>query len=465
MGLRHNLTRALQRIGLIEVVNPMTIGGIDEDDWKYRRLTDKVGKDLPQFQRDKLLRIAYWLYLTNPIARRILELTKEYVVGEGISFNAAEGEVQEVLEAHWNDPVNHWDLKQHNKALELGLYGEQIYPVFVNKVNGHVRLGYIDPLIVKAVKTDPDNIEVITEIILKGSPGEAERVLPIIRLDEEPNSDSYGRFIGGKSNDANASGCFFFAINKVSNATRGVSDLACLADWLDIYDQALFATSERAQLASAFVWDVTLEGMNQEQIQVWLKSNPTPKPGSLRAHNERVKWDAVAPDLKSYDTARHARTLRNQVLAGAGFPEHWFAEGGDVNRATAMEMGDPTLKKLTARQRYFKHMVEYILHFVVDQAVIAGKLSDSMDLSFEVNTPDMSVRDMAKVASVLNQATAALVVARDNRWVTEDTARSIFASMAGQLGVEVDATQEAEELKKEQIRQPTFESLRQRYYG
>jgi len=56
-------------------------------------------------------------------------------------------------------------------------------------------------------------------------------------------------------------------------------------------------------------------------------------------------------------------------------------------------------------------------------------------------------------------------VARDNRWVTEDTARSIFASMAGQLGVEVDATQEAEELKKEQIRQPTFESLRQRYYG
>lgn len=449
MGLRQTLTRALERVGLIEQVNPMLIGGIDADDWKYRRLTGKSDKDLPQFQRDKLLRIAYWLYLTNPIARRILELSKEYVVGEGINFSAAEEPVQEVLEAHWNDPVNNWDLKQHCKILELGLYGEQIYPVFVNRVNGHVRLGYIDPLLVKGVKTDPDNIEIPLEIILKSSPGEPERVLPIIRRDEEPNSETFGRLVGGESKGSDAAGTFFFAINKVSNATRGVSDLACLADWLDIYDQTLFSAAERAQLASSFVWDVKLEGFNQEQIQGWLKSNPTPKPGSLRAHNEKVTWNAVSPDLKAEDMSRHVRTVRNQVLAGAGFPEHWFAEGGDVNRATALEMGDPTLKKLTARQRYFKHMIEHIFRFVIDQAVIAGKLSDSLDLSFEVNTPDMSVRDMAKVAAVLNQATAALVVARDNQWVTDGTARQIFATMAGQLGVEVDPAQEEKELGPE----------------
>ena len=466
MGLRKSLTRALERIGLIEQVNPMLIGGVDDDDWKYRRLTGKSDKDLPQFQRDKLLRIAYWLYLSNPMARRILELTKEYVVGEGITFQATEEEVQEVLDAHWNDPVNNWDLKQHNKILELGLYGEQIYPVFVNRVNGHVRLGYIDPLMVKQVKTDPDNIEITREIVLKGSPGEGERVIPVIRLEEEPNSPNYGRMVGGESNGSDANGCFFFAINKVSNATRGVSDLACLADWLDIYDQILFSTAERAQLASSFVWDVELEGFNEEEIRRWLKSNATPKPGSLRAHNEKVQWNAVAPGLKSRDTAEHVRTMRNQVLAGAGFPEHWFAEGGNVNRATALEMGDPTLKKLTARQRYFKYVMEYIFRFVIDQAVIAGKLSDNMDLSFSVNMPEMSIRDMSKVAAVLNQATAALVVARDNQWVTDGTARLIFATMAGQLGVDVDPAKEAEEIAQEQEKNiPTFEGWRKRQRG
>lgn len=448
MGLRQSLTRALARIGLIEQVNPVLFSGIDGDDWKYRRLTGKSDKDLPQFQRDKLLRIAYWLYLSNPIARRILELTKEYVVGEGITFQAAEEEVQEVLKAHWNDPVNNWDLKQHNKILELGLYGEQIYPVFVNNVSGHVRLGYIDPLMVKQVKTDPDNIEIAREIVLKSGPGRNELRLPVISLDEDPSSDSFGRLVGlNPVPDKGPAGVLFFAINKVSNATRGVSDLACLADWLDIYDQTLFGAAERAQLASAFVWDVKLEGFNEEQIQAWIKNNASPKPGSLRAHNEKVQWNAVAPELNAQDIAGHVRTIKNHLLGGAGFPEHWFADGGNVNRATALSMGDPTLKKLTARQRYFKYMIKHIFRFVLDQAVIAGRLPRDIDLSFSVDMPELSIKDMGKIAAVMNQTSAALAIARDNQWVSDGTARRIFAMLAGQLGVEVDPNQEAQQLQ------------------
>ena len=47
---------------------------------------------------------------------------------------------------------------------------------------------------------------------------------------------------------------------------------------------------------------------------------------------------AVAAEVKG--------AIKNMNLAGAGFPEHWFAEGGNVNRASALEMGEPTLKTL-----------------------------------------------------------------------------------------------------------------------
>ena len=107
-----------------------------------------------------MFEICFYLYDSNPFAHRILEMTKDFVVGEGITYKAVDDEVQAVLDKFWNDPINGWDLKQGQKVLELGLYGEQYYPTAVNEVDGFVRLGYLDPQGVFEVKTDPNNVEI-----------------------------------------------------------------------------------------------------------------------------------------------------------------------------------------------------------------------------------------------------------------------------------------------------------------
>ncbi|MFQ5646262.1 MAG: hypothetical protein ACE5GM_04975 [bacterium] len=411
MGLAKQIIGKLA--GNREVVREAVgLTGVDKDDWKYRKLRNE--RDLNSFTHERMLKIAYHLYETNPMAHRIIEMTKDFVLGDGISYQADDPRTKELLDDFWNDSVNHWDLKQHQKVLELGLYGEQCYPVFVNRLSGRVRLGYLDPLHIDRVETDPDNCEQARQVITKGSPG---KKLQVIGLDEDPESPSCGRLVGD---------CFYFTVNKVSNATRGRSDLMALADWIDAYEQFLFNRLDRAALINAFVWDVKLEGMDEEGIRNWLKDNPAPKPGSIRAHNERITWNAVVPDLKGGDTSKEAHLIKNYILGGAGFPAHWFAEGGEINRATAKEMGEPTLKRLKTRQKQFKKMVEFMFRFVIDQGVMAHRIKPEADLSFEVFLPEIMTKNLAVMSEVLEKVTRTLDLALGKEMISVEKAAGVL---------------------------------------
>ena len=69
----------------------------------------------------------------------------------------------------------------------------------------------------------------------------------------------------------------------------------------------------------------------------------------MRVHNESETWQALTPDLGGRDLDAVSRLFRNHLLIGSGMPEHWFGGGGDANRATAAEMGDPAFKTLKVR--------------------------------------------------------------------------------------------------------------------
>jgi hypothetical protein len=184
--------------------------------------------------------------------------------------------------------------------------------------------------------------------------------------------------------------------------------------------------------------------LTQEEIERWLRNTPPPKPGSIRAHNENVQYQAVAPDLKANDATNEARMLKNYILGGAGFPEHWFAEGGNANRATAAEMGEPTIKRLSARQRYFRYMLEHIFRFCIDQALIHRRLPAEADTGFSIIVPEITIRDIGGLTEALQRISASLAVAEERGWVTRRTAARLFGVLAARLGADIDVDQELE---------------------
>jgi hypothetical protein len=403
----------------------------DPDAHLWRPLT-RTTRDLSITQQDRQIDIAHFLYLSNPIAFRIVEITKDFVVGDGITFSAQDPKVEGVLRDHWDDPDNNWDIKQHTKALELGLFGEQLYPVFIGE-KGHVKLGVIDPKNISRIVTDPENAESAVRAVVKSSTQNlSKRDYELIRMrtvgkDKEGNDRRY------RTGEA-----FYFAVNRVALSSRGHSDLLPLADWLDSLDSFMMTRLEKAILLNSFFWDCTLSGADETQVKKFSEENSKTRPGMSRFHNDKVEWKAVVPDLKASDAAEEIRVFRNHILGGAGLPEHWFSEGGSSNRATAAEQGVPTTKRLAARQKFFRNMIRQIFDFVIDSAIVHGGLPAEVDRRFQVHMPPIFVKDTQAVSAALSNTANGLMIAEQQEWITSEDAAKVFRFMVGQLGVEIE---------------------------
>ena len=436
---------APKRSRALEAASPALLFGQDPEGYRpvgpYRGLGGSLSpRDLLPPMHARMQQVAYYLYLVNPLAHRIVEHTKNFVVGDGVTLKVDDPAVARVLDSFWQDPVNRMDVTLPEIVKELAIFGEQCWLAAVNPVNGRVRLGYLDPAEIEAVEwgeielaAGPEGstaVSVPVAVWRRPASGETQpRRFRIVRLDEDPESATFGSLTGD---------CFYFAINKARSASRGVSDLFAIGDYLDGYDKMLFGLIDRVGFANAFIWDVLLKGATEEQIQEWLKDQRPPRPGSVRAHNEQVEWRTIAPDLKAQDFNEAARTIKNMNLAGAGFPEHWFAEGGNANPATALQMGEPTLRMLLERQGAVAFMLRQVLEFVLDQAIVAGTLAETASRRFQVQMPEMSVRDLAKAAQALAQVGTTVVELRRAQLIDAETAQQLIASAAIQLNVEMD---------------------------
>ena len=428
------------RYRTVEAASPLIFYGSPADaEGGFRRISQPSSpwRDLLPPMQWNMQRVAYYLYVTNPLARRIVELIKDFVVGEGVSIHANDRRVQAVLDDFWNDPVNRMDVNLEAFVRECSIFGEQLWYTAANPISGKVRLGYIDPYWIDGVEFSTlaglpgKAIAMPSAVVLKTGPAETEQTrLEVIHPDEDPGSPTSGQLVGN---------CFYWAINKARSGHRGLSDLFALADWLDGYDQMLYSLMNQMDSLSRFIWDVTLQGMTGEQIKEWLKDNGTPpRPNSIRAHNEKVNWAAVAPPVQAADRSAGARLVKNQALAGAGFPEHWFATGENANRATALVQGEPTMKMLTSRQKQLKYMVEEVLNFVVDRQIAVGVLPETIDRRFQTTFPELSVGDQEKSGAALKSAADALVEFQAAGAVDKRTMALVLVQMLSQLGIEID---------------------------
>lgn len=423
---------------------------IEDDDAGWRRLSGDTLRDLTPITQHRAREISAWLWQSNNLANRLIELPMAFILADGVTLESKDPDAQETLTDFWDDPINAWDVKLPRRVRELALYGEQCYPAFVNEHSGFVRLGYLDPAMIQEVITDPDNPEQPIGIVTaRDKKGRYRRLRVIVNGPDEElftirTQDIRAGFTDGE--------CFYFTINALSSGVRGRPDLLAQADWLDAYDDFLFGEADRIRYLRAFVWDVTLKGADEEAVKRRTKEIGPPGPNSVRVHNDGEEWDAVSPDLGSADTSNTGRLLRNHVLGGATVPEHWFGGGGDVNRATGESMGDPAFKIFSMRQRELKHMLESIGRFVLRQKFLAEtrKEPDRKDPGQKCSArfPEMIARDASRYAAALQQTVAAVAIAIERKLITAKTGLALIAAAAEFLGVEIDVEAELADAAK-----------------
>ena len=417
---------------LTEAWSPMRGQGadIDPEGWKWRRMSQHVDRTLPSFTQERSIEIAYYLWRSNPLARRIIELQVDHIVGDGIRVRAKDPTVQAWLDDFCNDPVTAFHRKFPDRVRYLSVFGEQILPTYVHEASGKVRLGYIDPAAVESIRLDDQNAEIVRDIVVRNPGGSGEpTVLPVVNWNDETG------YREGKA--------VYWAINRPPNSTRGASDLLSQVDWLDALDQYLIGTVDRILLQNLTFVDLEVQGADEKTLKDMQKAYSHLKPGTVRARNEKMKAQFLSPEIDGRDIADVGRILTNWCGVRAGYPPHWLGQPGETNRATADAEGVPALKSLRSRQRVIRSMIGDLFDYVIDQAQKAGTIAPDVDRSFDVVMHPITSVDTARIADAVSKLTNALSMGQEEGWVTDEETATVFRHTIGLLGIDLEDVDEA----------------------
>jgi hypothetical protein len=417
--------------------------GSDED-YLWRRLSDTFyQKDVVPSTYLEIHNQCYEAYNSNPLAFAVVELTTSFVLGEGITVSASNQRVQRVIDDFWHHPENRMDERIDSLCTELSLYGEQFIHFFVNKYDGTVIIRQIDPSLIDQIETDPEDIEKPLRFHRRpiGQVMVATSGDPYPVITDHQEMETQGTWF--KAGDE----VLHIAINKVSNAKRGKSDLATLLPWLRRYRDWLTDRARINRFKAAFLWDVTLKGADKKTVdrRKMEYTNP-PVPGSVIIHNETETWSAIEPKISANDVSADGRAIKLMVAVGAMLPEHYLSDGDYGNRATASEMSLPTLLKFKRRQRVVRYMLTGILDRVIKEAQRVGRLGPRQNTAYEITFPEIDSGEHNVLAEGMHWLMPALQTAKSQGWISDETAMKVMFEYCGE---EVDVHAEMAKIKSQ----------------
>ena len=131
--------------------------GTEFDDRLFAPLDAGLKIDLLPEQIKTGQRLSLLLYQKNVRAFGAIELIKDFVLGDGIRFTASDSKVQAILDEHWRE--NQWTDIIEERVRALAIFGEQLYPIFINDKTGMVKISSISPFFITRVLRDPENAE------------------------------------------------------------------------------------------------------------------------------------------------------------------------------------------------------------------------------------------------------------------------------------------------------------------
>ncbi len=373
------------------------------EDIGYRQVTGaSETRDDALWDHQRLLREVYEAYVTNPLAYAVIDIQANFVLGGGVRIACASAAVQEVVDAFWRHPDNTMDTRIYSLYTELSLYGEQFVRVFTDPLTGEIRLRQLDPLLIERIETAAEDIEQVHRYRVRG-------------VGNDP-----GYWVAAAEME-------HLTINRVSNALRGRSDLAALLPWLKRYRDWLVDRARINRLKGSFIYDVTVRGATRNDLLAKMAAYAQPPaPGTVVFHNEAENWQPVQPSIGADDVAADGRALKLMIAAGAGLPEHYLAEGGHVNRATAAEMGLPTLRRFQRRQELFGRYLRRLVARAIQGKQDAGALDANVDTAFRVVFQELQP-DVAHVAGPHAESFArSLQLAQTEGWLEAEDAARLF---------------------------------------
>jgi len=384
----------------------------DGRDRSVLRAGAETSRDRPGYDRDQVLADALQAWRANPLARRVVGMMTQYVVGGGIGLESDHPETSRFLAEWWNHPLNRLPVRVYEWCDELTRAGE----LFIVLSTGAAGMSYLRALPaadVAAIETAENDLEQELYVVEKPgtSPGEGgpgtggpgtgwlEGRRWIVYSPDGDRRQESGEFTPA---------VLHFAINRPVGARFGESDLAPLLRWLTRYASWLEDRARLNRFRNTFLFWVKARFANQAeklQRQADLNRNP-PSPGSILVTDESESWAVISPNLASFEAAEDGLALKKMIAAGAGLPLHFLAEPESATRTTAESAGGPTFRHFQQRQVFFLGMLEDLARAAVRRRAMVDRRVDP-GAQIAARGTDISTRDNAELAEAAAKVIAA----------------------------------------------------------
>lgn len=389
----------------------------DAHDRQYAARNSKYASDRDRYSynREELLTQCLDAWRDNPLARRIVELTSDYVVGGGIGIEAKDKAAHDFLDEWWNHRLNHMAVRCFEWCDELTRSGE-IFPVISTDASGMSYVRAIPALDIQAIESAPNDIEQERSFIQRPMEAGAD---PIIWRAYDEQTDAPVETPG--SGPSFPPVMLHYAINRPVGAQRGESDLAPLLKWLMRYSAWLEDRVRLNRFRQVFLyWVHRVFGNEAERLrrQADLNANP-PNPGSILVTDDEEKWEVLQPRLDAFEAKEDGLAVKKMIASGAGIPMHFLAEPESATRTTAEASGGPTFRHYGRRQEFFLFMIADIARIVLRRRSFVDRRVDP-DTVLRLKGTDISVRDNAMLAEAASKVVSAFAGLRDRGLITEE---------------------------------------------
>jgi hypothetical protein len=327
-------SRTVERLFGTEIRRQVRAGLADETDTTFylgASHLDGSERDRLPVDRDSTLELALEAWRVNPLARRLVELTSQYVVGGGIRLHCKHTATAAFLNAFWGHRLNRMAVRAAEWCDELTRSGN-LFVLLSTDASGMSYVRAVPAADIAEIYARPNDIEQPLGFFPRAT-HEVPEPQPWAAYDQAADS-------------RNADGSFppvmlHYAVNRPVGAQWGEPDLAPVLRWLSRYANWLEDRARLNRFRTAFLYVVRSRFASESDRlarQQKLNANP-PSPGSILVADESESWEVISPKLEADEAGADGLALKKMVAAGAGVPLHFLAEPESSTRTTAEAAG------------------------------------------------------------------------------------------------------------------------------
>jgi hypothetical protein len=340
---------------------------------------------------------------TNALARRVVNLVTDYVVGDGVRVDADVRTVSRFVRAFWQHRQNRLDLRLREMVDELTRSGELFVVLHRNPLDGMSYVRLIPAAQVREVRWRPGDYEHLTEIGEQAGPGPELCWWPVYQADQPELTRDKAAVV------------LYFAINRPSGAVRGSGDLDPVLYWLQAYSEWLDGRVQLNRIKSAFYYDVEVDGAPADVEDARQRYMTPPSGGVVVVHSAREKHHVQQANISAGDAEADGLALRLLIASGSHLPIHFLSEvmsGSSLGSSVAMN--EPTFKHLEARQAFVREMLLEILETAYARSAEIGKQRPLAlaALQLRVEMPEIQRDDNQQLALAAKNLAEAFALAR-----------------------------------------------------